>query len=145
MAGFSITACGRVLDFAPHAVERFYERCRPGLPDVDAAAVELARLAESIGVVVNERPAWMNGAAEQPTRYLMLGPDVALPMQGRMVLTCVSRGTASDAALAERRELRRVRAEARQRRRGRGSRAAEGNEARPRVGAGARKRRREDA
>lgn len=131
---------GRVtIEVSEHAIERFQQRCRPGL-DLLGAAAELRRLVEAVGAVVAERPVWMNGVAEKPTAYLMLGPDVALPVAFGKASTCVTRGEPSDAALADRQAARRARSQARAYRRGRGSQAGDGNEATGRLGAGRRKR-----
>lgn len=135
----TISAGGESLFVSEHAVERFIERCRPGL-DADTAAAELSRLAEAVGVVTVERPRWMLGG-EPATRYLMLGADVAFAMSTRTLTTCVTRGDRSASVLAERRRIRQERSEVRQRRRGAGTQGFATAQAAGRVGAGKRKRR----
>jgi hypothetical protein len=125
---------GDVVHAVDHTIARWQERCRPAL-SIGAAALELRRVAESIGVLTSERPSWMNGAAETATVYLMLGADVALPVTRGTARTCMVAGEPSAAALAERKRIRRERAEVRRRIRGRGSLAGDGNKPRGRSGA----------
>ncbi len=90
-----------------HAVMRYQERLRPGL-DVFAAKRDLQRLIAAHGVIV-ERPDWYVPARHRPskaTAWMMIGPDVLLPLMGTgsafCVLTVVCSHGLSDEARAKR-------------------------------------------
>lgn len=115
---------GRPLRVLRHAVERYHQRVRPGLTDLDAAAADLSRLIGACGVFSAEMPAWTRAGApeygdEPPTEmagptdgYVLLGDDVALPVLGTRAVTCIVRGAPSDKARERRRAYRRQKAQA---------------------------------
>lgn len=65
--------------FSPHAVERFGERCRPGLTP-DEVRIQLCHMLASARVT-RTAPDWIraNGAAA----YLLLGADLVMPLFDR--------------------------------------------------------------
>lgn len=93
-----------------HAIERYVERVRPTLT-FDQAKAELARLLPN-AERRHEMPPWADSSRlADASRWLMLGDDIALPMNpSGVVKTCLVRGSGpADCAqrAAERAERRR--------------------------------------
>lgn len=110
MAVAQITVCGRTLHLREHVTERYQERVRPGL-SVEQATAELVQ------VLVHARwtrvrPEWHNvgdDVADRPTdAWLLLGDDVAFPLHGNLIVTCVVRAGVSDATRERRSQRRRL-------------------------------------
>jgi hypothetical protein len=79
------------LELSDHAVERWHERVRPGLSP-EAAEDDLVRQLEAHGHFA-ERPDWVSGREYPNTRWLTLGGDIAFPVQGELVVSCLTRAT----------------------------------------------------
>ncbi len=104
-----------------HAANRFRERVRPAFT-LSQARREMQRLATA-GEIVSERPEWAGIAPGMHDGYLLLGPDVCLPLKrtrkGMVAVTCLTAGTLPDWVRDRRNRNRRKRAsEARMRRAG---------------------------
>jgi hypothetical protein len=79
------------LELSDHAVERWHERVRPGLSP-EAAEDDLVATLETHGHFA-ERPDWVAGREYPNTRWLMLGDDIAFPVQNEIVISCLTRAT----------------------------------------------------
>lgn len=104
-----------------HALERWRERCRPGL-DLDGALRDLFAVAQGCGMVVRVAPSWVRhdreSVGDAPGGWLVIGEVVAFPLDfdgrgWRSAKTCIVPGIISDAARAERQARRRVQSAAR--------------------------------
>lgn len=86
-----------------HAAIRYRDRVRPAL-SVDAARKELRHLIQ-LGTV-GPRPSWPCGEERFGQRYLLIGDDVAFPIEDGYLVTCVVRGAISPTARQRRRDAR---------------------------------------
>lgn len=80
-----------------HAVERFHERVRPALTSYQAAA-ELFRLMVAVGELSMAPPAWARRDEHDGAAWILLGPDIALPVEHGMAITCIARSGYSEVA-----------------------------------------------
>lgn len=96
-----------------HAVERFRQRARP--ISRKRARREIEQLIEHAEWGI-EPPGWI-GQGTRSDGYLVIG-GLAFPVQGKTIVTCLSRGTIPDAVREARRQFKRQRREALARRRG---------------------------
>jgi hypothetical protein len=82
------------VDLSDHAVVRYHERVRPGLT-LDQAGDELERLLAAHGRWA-ERPDWVSD--ELPAnRWVLLGDGIAFPVEGDVMVSCVTRAGYSSA------------------------------------------------
>ena len=84
---------GDELRVSAHALRRFWERVRPTL-DRDQAEDELLRLLPE-HAPWGERPEWAGpeiaGARYELADWLLLGDDICFPVEGDVVVTCLTR------------------------------------------------------
>ena len=78
-----------------HCVDRFWERAAGGCVNFSAAFARLRLLAEQFGVRAPV-PGWAGEV--HCDRYIALGDDVGLLVVNRRAVTCIARGSISDAA-----------------------------------------------
>jgi hypothetical protein len=79
-----------VLELAGHAVERYHERVRPGLT-LEQAEDDLARQLEAHGHWAE--PDWLASDELAHARWLMIGDDIAFPVHGGLVKSCLTRAS----------------------------------------------------
>jgi hypothetical protein len=84
-----------------HCVNRFWERGAMGCVRFADALARLRLLATQIGAWV-ERPDWVGSTREDAKTWIALGPDLVLLVKEDVALTCLARGSVSDAARANR-------------------------------------------
>ena len=110
---------GRQVTFGQHSIERYYERVKPCLIDVYAAAEDLERTVTTIGEIRSYEPPFKKDAHKPTPRdrpavaWLWLGEDFAFPLTdciykrgAYFAPTCLAKGGCSD-ELRERRAARR--------------------------------------
>lgn len=94
---------GREVRLSRHAVSRYHERLRPGIPP-EQAFDDLRRLCRSVGRVVEMLPWAYNPDVDG---YLALGEDFALPLRETegilLATTLLERTGTNERVLAERR------------------------------------------
>jgi hypothetical protein len=78
------------LELSDHAVEQWHERVRPGLT-LEQAEEDLARQLETHGRW--EAPGWLPDEELADARWLMVGDDVAFPVRGELVMSCLVRAS----------------------------------------------------
>lgn len=106
-----------------HAVLRYAERVRPGLP-LKKLRAELDRLLAESAVILPIVPVWQHAnwaddAGVPAGRWVMLGDDIAFPVVGVRLMTCITRCSRSEHARERRRDTRAMQALARSERGGR--------------------------
>jgi hypothetical protein len=79
-----------IVDLTSHAVERYHERVRPGL-SLEQAEDDLARQLEAHGHWAD--PDWLPIEELAEARWLMIGDDIAFPVRGELVMSCMVRAT----------------------------------------------------
>lgn len=86
-----------------HAIRRYVERVRPGLPR-SVAARELVYLLRAVAVMAEYPPSWVNPNPDAPPadEWLLIGDDVALPVVDRAIMTVLTKGGMSPKARASR-------------------------------------------
>lgn len=98
---------GRRIAVTVHAQERYLERVLSGHGDAARVQEHLGRLIETVGVLSRLRPEWACSEFGNPADvgtdcYLLLGPDIALPVAHGRAITVLARGHISDVARADR-------------------------------------------
>jgi len=93
------------VNWSDHALQRFGERCRPGLEQADVRR-ELSRLLAS-ALVTRKPPAWFLSETTMACAYLTLGDEIVFPLHARptgelVASTAIPRGMVGD----QRRETR---------------------------------------
>jgi hypothetical protein len=120
---------GRRITCGTHSIERYWQRAKPNLPSLHAAAEDLERVATVAARITVDPPDWTSEAhtpqperERTPVRWLVIGDAIALPLTACrytpgafFVPTCLVRGCVSDITLAARAERRQARARARRR------------------------------
>lgn len=107
-----ITLNGRRLKVTAHAVDRYWERAVPACPDWTTARRHLLHVLQTAGDVHARPPRWaaahdhLDTLADRATGWVVIGDDIALPLVGNLVVTCVCRGGISDLTRRRRNETR---------------------------------------
>lgn len=107
LAGEIVLADGQRVAVTVHCVDRFWERGASGCVRFADALARLRLLAMEIGEKV-DAPSWV-GVAEDGVDWVAIGPDLVLLVKRGVALTCLARGSVSDAARASRNRRRRRR------------------------------------
>lgn len=97
----SAVAPPRAVSITNHAARRFIERVQPSCADLDDARLMLRTLIGAVGELRAEAPAWVT-PAHPAQRFLFLGDDVCLVINGRTAVTCVTRASAARRPAARR-------------------------------------------
>jgi hypothetical protein len=95
IAGEITLADGQHVAVTTHCVDRFWERAAGGCANFKSALARLQQLAEQIGVDA-PAPDWAGEA--RCDRYIALGDDIGLLIVNTRAVTCIARGSISDAA-----------------------------------------------
>lgn len=90
--------CGRRFAVTRHALDRYLERVLAHNGSVGRARELLMRLAGEHGEFSPEPPEWVvpGEESEKASGYVLLGPDVCLPVVGPLIVTTLARGSVSD-------------------------------------------------
>jgi hypothetical protein len=94
-AGEIRLAEGQTVVVTTHCVDRFWERAAGGCVNFNAALARLRLLADRIGVEAPP-PQWAGDV--RCDRYIALGDDIGLVVVNKRAVTCIARGSISDAA-----------------------------------------------
>lgn len=99
---------GLSLRVTTHCVDRFWERAAVGATTFADARARLQLLTREIGEMSDVAPDWVYNCDDE-LKWILLGPDVVLMVDRRLAVTCLSRGSFSDAARTSRNLVRRKR------------------------------------
>ncbi len=91
------TVAGQPCALSHHAVERYWQRIRPALPNADAAIPELLHVIATAGRLLSERPEWLPESERERdgkfSMWLAIGDDIVMPLlpgiNGRLCATTV--------------------------------------------------------
>jgi hypothetical protein len=102
---------GKLVSVSNHAFERWQERVAT-TKDLEGASADLVRMLETLAVWADgDPPSWWMEDDEAADAFVLLGLDVVFPVRlargAPIVVSCVARGSMSDASLARRAERRR--------------------------------------